>query len=56
MSMSTKDNKISAYTVTFYDKHIKKIEYTFSRIQEAIQFQVGMKKKGYETNLTRIEL
>jgi hypothetical protein len=25
-------------------------------MKEAIMFQVGMKKKGYETNLTRVEI
>jgi hypothetical protein len=56
MSMSTKDKKIHAYTVSFFDKHVKKIEYTFSGLKEAVMFQVGMKKKGYDTNLTRVEL
>ena len=54
--MSTKDKKIHAYTVSFFDKHVKKIEYTFSGLKEAVMFQVGMKKKGYDTNLTRVEL
>jgi len=48
--------KIPAFKVTFTDKNIKVIEYTFAKIQEAILFQVGMKKKGYDTNLTRVEL
>jgi hypothetical protein len=46
--------EIAAFKVTFYDKHVKQIEYTFAKLQDAIMFQVGMKKKGYETNLTRI--
>jgi len=48
--------KLSAFKVTFTDKNVKIIEYTFAKIQEAILFQVGMKKKGYDTNLTRVEL
>ena len=48
--------KIPAFKVTFTDKNIKVIEYTFAKIQEAVLFQVGMKKKGYDTNLTRVKL
>lgn len=55
--MVTKD-KIYAFQVTIRDDSpkVKKIEYTFAQMKEAIMFQVGMKKKGYETNLTRVEL
>jgi len=57
MSMSTKD-KLYAFQVTINEDSpkIKKIEYTFAHMKEAVMFQVGMKKKGYETNLTRVEL
>jgi hypothetical protein len=53
MSTSTSKAKIPCFKVTFFDKHINKIEYTFAKLQEAILFQVGMQKKGYDTNLTR---
>lgn len=53
--MATKE-KLPAFKVTFYDKNVKQIEYTFAKLQEAVMFQVGMKKKGYDTNLTRVEL
>jgi hypothetical protein len=48
--------KTPVFKVSFTDKNVKEIEYTFAKIQEAILFQVGMKKKGYDTNLTRVEL
>ena len=53
--MATKE-KLPAFKVTFYDKNVKQIEYTFAKLQEAVMFQVGMKKKGYDTNLTRVKL
>ena len=49
-------DKTPAFKVTFTDKNVKQIEYTFAKIQEAILFQVGLKKKGYETNLKRVLL
>jgi len=48
--------KIPAFKVSFTDKNVKEIEYTFAKIQEAVLFQVGLKKKGYETNLKRVLL
>lgn len=46
--------KKAAYKVTFQDKNVKVIEYTFDKISEAILFQCGMIKKGYEPHLTRV--
>lgn len=53
--MSTQD-KISAFKVTALVKGTKKVEYTFAKLKEAIMFQVGLKKQGQESNLTRIEI
>ena len=57
MSTSTKD-KSYAFQVSVREDSPKfvKIEYTFASMKEAIMFQVGMKKKGYKTNLTRVEI
>jgi len=57
MSTSTKD-KSYAFQVSVREDSPKfvKIEYTFASMKEAVMFQVGMKKKGYETNLTRVEI
>ena len=33
-----------------------KADYTFISLKEALMFQIGMKKKGYDTNLSRIDL
>ncbi len=56
MSMKSEPGKIQAFKVTAKIKGITKAEYTFSSIKEAIMFQVGMNKKGLETNLERISI
>ncbi len=53
--MSTQD-KVPAYKVTTFVKGTKKVEYTFAQLKEAIMFQVGLKKQGHESNLTRVEI
>ena len=56
MSMKTEPGKIQAFKVTAKIKGVTKAEYTFGSIKEAIMFQVGMNKKGLETNLERISI
>lgn len=46
----------SAYKITFLDKKAKKNEYLFDKLKEALIFSMDMKKKGIETNLTRVKL
>ena len=45
----------TAYKVKAELNKTVKADYTFVSLKEALMFQIGMKKKGYDTNLSRID-